>query len=99
MNLVRLSAFAAGLTLAAVATAAPAHAQELTASDQGVTRSITVAKDKSAAFRLDFPVSEIVVAQPETLQLVATTDHSFYIRGKALGATNLLLYDRQHHLA
>lgn len=96
MSLARLFAFTACLTLTA---AAPALAQELTASDQGVTRSITVAKDKSAAFHLDYPVSEIVVAQPDTLQLVATTDHSFYVRGKALGATNLLLYDRQHRLA
>jgi pilus assembly protein CpaC len=61
--------------------------------------TIVVAKDKSAAFRLDYPVGEIVVAQPDTLQLVATTDHTFYIRGKALGVTNLLIYDQHHHLA
>ena len=74
-------------------------AAQVAASDEAMTRSITVAKDKSAAFRLDYPVSEIVVAQPETLQLVATTDHSFYIRGKALGVTNILVYDKQHRLA
>jgi pilus assembly protein CpaC len=62
------------------------------------TRTITVAKDKSAAFRLDEPVGEIVVAQPDMVQLVATTDHGFYIRGKAVGTTNLLIYDRGHHL-
>ena len=63
------------------------------------TRTITVPKDKSAAFHLDEPVGEIVVAQPEMVQLVATTDHGFYIRGKAIGTTNLLIYDRSHHLA
>jgi pilus assembly protein CpaC len=84
--------------LAVAAAGAPALAQ-VPASDEGMTRSITVAKDKSAAFHLDFPVSEIVVAQPETLQLVATTDHSFYVRGKAIGVTNILLYDKQHRLA
>jgi len=62
------------------------------------TRTITVAKDKSAAFHLDQPVGEIVVAQPDMVQLVATTDHGFYIRGKAVGTTNLLIYDRGHHL-
>jgi pilus assembly protein CpaC len=67
--------------------------------DDGSTRSITVAKDMSKAFHLDYPVSEIVVAQPDTLQLVATTDHSFYVRGKALGVTNILVYDKQHRLA
>jgi pilus assembly protein CpaC len=67
--------------------------------DDSGANSIVVAKDKSAAFRLDYPVGEIVVAQPDMLQLVATTDHSFYIRGKALGVTNLLIYDQRHHLA
>jgi len=33
-----------------------------------------------------------VVAQPETAQIVATTNSSFYVRGKARGATNLLVY-------
>jgi pilus assembly protein CpaC len=82
---------------AAVLAAAPASAQ-LTA-DQSLTPAIVVAKDKSAAFRLQYPVSQIVVAQPDTLQLVATTDQSFYVRGKALGVTNLLIYDKRHHLA
>jgi pilus assembly protein CpaC len=68
-------------------------------TDDGEARTIVVAKDKSAAFHLDFPASEIVVAQPDMVQLVATTDRSFYIRGKALGVTNLLIYDRPHHLA
>ena len=63
------------------------------------TRTITVAKDKSAAFRLEEPVGEIVVASPDMVQLVATTDHGFYIRGKALGVTNILVYDKQHRLA
>jgi pilus assembly protein CpaC len=74
-------------------------AADNTQPDDSVTHSIVVAKDKSAAFRLDYPVGEIVVAQPDMLQLVATTDHSFYIRGKALGVTNLLIYDQRHHLA
>lgn len=82
---------------AAVLASAPASAQ-LTA-DQSLTPAIVVAKDKSAAFRLQYPVSQIVVAQPDTLQLVATTDQSFYVRGKQLGVTNLLIYDKRHHLA
>ncbi len=80
---------------AALAVAGSVGAQE----PDTATRTITVAKDKSAAFRLEEPVGEIVVASPEMVQLVATTDHGFYIRGKAVGATNLLIYDRSHHLA
>ena len=93
----RLAAAIAAVALATggLTAAVPAQAQV----DQQSARSITVAKDKSAAFHLDYAISEIVVSQPEMVQLVATTDHSFYIRGKALGVTNLLIYDHPQHLA
>ena len=84
-------------TAIAVGPALPAMAD--VAQDPGSSQTIVVPKDKSAAFRLDYPASEIVVAQPDTLSLVATTDRSFYVRGKALGVTNILIYDGQHHLA
>ncbi len=92
--------FAAGAVALGLicAGAGLAHA-EPGAGDDGQVRTIVVAKDKSAAFHLDYAASAIVVAQPEMLQLVATTDRSFYVRGKALGVTNLLIYDRPHHLA
>ncbi|MHB8528636.1 MAG: type II and III secretion system protein family protein [Caulobacteraceae bacterium] len=88
----------AALGLAAWVGLAPfaARAQTL---EGGGTRTIVVAKDKSAAFHLDYPAGEIVVAQPETLALVATTDRSFYVRGKQIGVTNLLIYDQAHRLA
>jgi pilus assembly protein CpaC len=92
----KLFAFSAALAALAIA-AAPATAQ--TPQDEGASRTIEVPKDKSAAFRLDYPASEIVVAQPDTLALVATTDRSFYVRGKAIGVTNILIYDADHHLA
>ncbi len=92
-SLLALSASAAIL----IAAAAPAQAQ--VAQDPGGSQTIVVPKDKSAAFRLDYPASEIVVAQPDTLSLVATTDRSFYVRGKALGVTNILIYDAHHRLA
>ena len=88
---------ACALAVLTAAIAAPASAQ--VAQDQGGAQTIVVPKDKSAAFRLDYPASEIVVAQPDTLALVATTDRSFYVRGKALGVTNILIYDQDHHLA
>jgi len=41
---------------------------------------------------------QVLEAQPDVLQLVATTDQSFYVRGKSLGSTNLLVYDKLHRL-
>jgi pilus assembly protein CpaC len=87
----------AACAVAALSVAGAAAAQ--VSANQLSQQTIVVPKDKSAAFRLDYPASEIVVAQPDTLALVATTDRSFYVRGKALGVTNILIYDAEHHLA
>ncbi len=93
----RLAALVAPALLACAALPAPATAQ-VASSSAGATQTLVVAKDKSMAFRLTFPVGQVVVAQPDVVELVATTDQSFYIRGKSLGVTNLLVYDRQHRL-
>lgn len=88
----------AALALSALlGLSAPAEAQ-IASTLPAVAQTLVVAKGKSAAFRLEDPAGEIVVAQPDILQLVAVTDQSFYVRGKALGVTNLLIYDKQHHL-
>lgn len=88
----RTAALATVLALAAQsATQSAAHAEDFN-SEAARSRTITVPRNKSASFRLDAPAAKIVVSQPETAQIVATTDRSFYVRGKALGATNLLIY-------
>jgi pilus assembly protein CpaC len=99
---VLLAGVAAGL-----APGAPVHAQALKTQalqtnvrvENGApNRTVAVAVNKSAAFRLEGPVGELVVAQPDLAQIVAVTDHSFYVRGKAIGATNILVYDRARRL-
>ena len=87
MSPIAMAALAGALALAQV----PAQAETFV-SEAVRSRTINVPKNKSLSFRLDGPASKIVVAQPETAQIVATTDRSFYVRGKALGATNLLIY-------
>ena len=76
----------------ALGLAAGPAAAEVFSSEAAPSRVIFVPRDKSLSFRLDGAASKIVVAQPDTAQIVATTDHSFYVRGKELGATNLLVY-------
>jgi pilus assembly protein CpaC len=91
---------AAALTCAA--PAAPAFAQAFVSQsmigEMAPSRVITVPKDKSAAFRLLAEAGEIVIAQPEIAEIVANTDRSVYVRGKGLGTTNILVYDRSHRL-
>jgi pilus assembly protein CpaC len=84
------------------APALPAAAQTFVSQsligEMAPSRTITVPKDKSAAFRLLSGAGEIVVAQPEIAEIVANTDRSVYVRGKTLGTTNILIYDPQHRL-
>jgi pilus assembly protein CpaC len=83
---------AGALTAAlALGSALPAPAQVLR-SEPVRHRVIYVPRDKSLAFRLDGRASKIVVAQPDTAAVVATGDDSFYVQGKELGETNLLVY-------
>lgn len=89
--MLRVIAVLTGCVLSAAVSVAPAAAESFV-SEAVRSRTINVPRNKSLSFRLDSPASKIVVAQPETAQIVATTDRSFYVRGKALGATNLLIY-------
>ncbi|MDX9997243.1 MAG: type II and III secretion system protein family protein [Phenylobacterium sp.] len=89
------------ISLAAVLAltgAAPQALADAFPAESARSRTITVPVDKSLSFRLDAPASKIVVAQPETAQIVATTDQNFYVRGKKLGSTNLLIYSRRGDL-
>lgn len=83
--------------LMAVAPAAPSAAQTMH-SESAPSRVIFVPVDKSMSFRLEQPASKIVVAQPDTAEIVATTDRSFYVRGVSVGSTNLLVYGPGGHL-
>ncbi len=80
------------VALAATLLAAAPAAADSFPSEAAASRVINVPKNKSLSYQLGAPASRIVVAQPETAQIVATTDRSFYVRGKALGSTNLLVY-------
>jgi len=86
-----LGLMACALAFGAV-TATPVHAAAPMASEAAVNRRITVPKDKTLSFRLNEPASKIVVAQTDIAQVVATSDRSFYVRGKDIGSTNLLVY-------
>ena len=83
---------AGALAASALAAVAASAVADSFPSEASASRVINVPKNKSLSFELGAPASRIVVAQPQTAQIVATTDHSFYVRGKALGSTNLLVY-------
>lgn len=83
----------------AFGTMAPASAQaQVFNEDLAPTRAVAVPVNKSVAFRLTSNAAEVVVAQPDIAQIVANTDRSVYLRGVSMGATNVLVYDRNHRL-
>jgi pilus assembly protein CpaC len=77
-----------GLALCAPGAALKAAAQVPSAPD----RPLFVANGMSAAVHVDAPFGRLVVAQPAIADVVPTTNQSFYVRGKTLGATNILIY-------
>jgi pilus assembly protein CpaC len=89
MRRILAPALCATLALTAIPTAASTQVMR---SESAANRVIFVPVDKSLSYRLDQPAAKIVVAQPETAEVVATTDHSFYVRGVSVGSTNLLVY-------
>jgi pilus assembly protein CpaC len=86
-------AFNAALSVAAHAASAAM------ASELATNRKIVVPRDKTLAFRLNEPATRIVVAQTDIAQVVATSDRTFYVRGKDIGSTNLLVYGPGGRLA
>jgi len=86
-----VGALAGALALASLNTA-PAKAAAPLFSEQVVANRINVPKDKSLSFRLPETASRIVVAQGDIAQVVPTSDRTFYVRGKEIGTTNLLVY-------
>ena len=82
---------AAAAAVATLSAATPSLAEVFRTSPGG-HRVVYVPRDKSVAFHLDRPASRIVVAQPELATVRATGGSSFYIQGRELGSTNLLVY-------
>jgi pilus assembly protein CpaC len=87
-----LSALFAGVLAGALALGAAPASAEVMRSEMALSRTIMVPRDKSLAFRLEQPASKIVVAQPDIAKVTPTSNSSFYIQGKQVGSTNLLVY-------
>ena len=87
---------AAVLVLAGIAVpatlAAPAHAwTELTADENAPV--LEVNRGRSTVVGLDQAFATIAVADPEIASVTATSNKSFFVRGKAPGWTTVLVYD------
>jgi pilus assembly protein CpaC len=96
----RLRATALSLTTASVVAmawllpfvAAPAHARIIELDVSSRTAAVTIPIGKSENVHTEGAFNDVVVADPETADVVPLTDHSVSILGKKVGATRVSLY-------
>ena len=88
--------------MAILAAAAPnrASAQRAiaTTEDGAHVRRIAVTRHKSRTLTLDRPFHRAVVGSPEIADVLPMSDRVLYIQGKALGTTNVSVFDADKQL-
>ncbi|MEJ1159513.1 type II and III secretion system protein family protein [Prosthecomicrobium sp. N25] len=93
------AAVAAGLAWGTVGAAGPAEAQErIVRVASGRPEHIRVSQGKSETLRVENPFADLVVGDPEIADVVPLTDKSFYVLGRAIGTTNVSVYDSRKQL-
>lgn len=92
-------AVAAALALAPGVTLTPVAAGErLVKVGGGAVESLRVTKGKSETMRTSASFADLVVGDPDIADVVPLTDQSFYVLGKAVGQTNVTVYDGKKQL-
>lgn len=84
-----------------VATSLPAFAageRLVRVGNGGAVESLHLTKGKSETMRISSNFADLVVGDPEIADVVPLTDQSFYILGKAVGQTNVTVYDGKKQL-
>ncbi len=86
------------VALLALSLAAPASAwsQRINAPD---AERVEVRRGKSAVIETDAPFATLVVADPDIADAMATSNRSFFLRGKKPGSTTVLVYNNAGAIA
>jgi pilus assembly protein CpaC len=87
-----LAASVVAMVWLAPLAAAPAHARVVEVDGVRRSAAITIPVGKSDNVHTDAAFVDVVVADPETADVVPLTDHSVSILGKKIGATRVSLY-------
>jgi pilus assembly protein CpaC len=76
-----------------------AHAQSIiNISDGQRVGKLTVAVGKSETLRVSEPFENVVVGNPDIADVAPLTDQSLYLLGRAVGTTNLAVYNSEREL-
>ncbi|MEO1029583.1 MAG: pilus assembly protein N-terminal domain-containing protein, partial [Pseudomonadota bacterium] len=78
------------ITLGSVSLTASAWTEKKVAAD---AQTLTVERGRSTVIEVQRPFTTIAVADPDIASVTATSDLSFFVRGKTPGWTTVLIYD------
>jgi pilus assembly protein CpaC len=73
-------------------------AERLVKVGGGAVEQLRVTKGKSETMRMSASFADLVVGDPDVADVVPLTDQSFYVLGKAVGQTNITVYDGKKQL-
>jgi len=94
-----IALMAVAMLLAGLAAGNPALAQTIVnISDGQRVGKLTVAVGKSETLRVSEPFENVVVGNAEIADVAPLTDQSLYLLGRAIGTTNMALYDANSEL-
>lgn len=88
----RLARIMSAAAIACLCLAHPASAWTQRSAANGAER-LEVRRGQSAVVEADAPFATIVVADPLIAEAMATSNRSFFLRGKTPGSTTVLLYN------
>jgi len=79
---------------------APAQAQEVTVAfrAKGGVQELTLAPSTTQSVSLNVSYANLVVGNPDIVDAMPLTGHSLYLLGKAIGRTNVAIYDADKEL-
>ncbi len=76
----------------------PADAQEQYINLTGSVEQVTLPPNDTVTLRTSKAFGDLVIGSAEMIDVVPLSDQSLFIRGKALGATNISIYDDNKQL-
>lgn len=79
-----------------IAPTASAWTQRTSAPD---AQALVLEKGRSAVIEANVPFATLVVADPDVAEVMATSNQSFFLRGKKPGATTVLIYNDAGEIA
>lgn len=88
-----------GAVMAVCCLTAPAASAWTQRTSAPNAQALVLEKGRSAVIEANVPFATLVVADPDVAEVMATSNQSFFLRGKKPGATTVLIYNDAGEIA